>query len=391
MSVPDTEVFYRSRIAGFENERRIFAEYIALITPSKGELHVLDWDYRQGIANAESAVKEKERVESELKRLQKEIEVAREQIKQMGKQSDARRTQIERLSELSQPVQKDATYLVMDRYLSRNDAMLQQGSDGPKRVPIGGAVAAEKAKEKERVPSSKLYAKQIRTADIIQLENKLEEETRRVQFVVNDLSLALKEVDEGSARLDIAVTERLEVKRREAANLVNEVDKLDYQGFLSVAELLRLRMKITRAQREEVEELERLQSDKVFFAAKEQQMREQLLADMSLMKRRLRAEASAAHKDFQSQHEALDATLLKLRKREAALSQQEKNSGISYDRLQQTCAAAKERFDRLRRRCALEMEGYNTEARMLKTKLQQLEAMYAKKKAVEAGGGTTSR
>jgi hypothetical protein len=279
----------------------------------------------------------------------------------------------------------------MDRYLSRNDAMLQQGSDGPKIVPIGGAVAAEKAKEKERVPSSKLYAKQIRTADIIQLENKLEEETRRVQFVVNDLSLALKEVDEGSARLDIAVTERLEAKRREAANLVNEVDKLDYQGFLSVAELLRLRMKITRAQREEVEELERLQSDKVFFAAKEQQMREQLLADMSLMKRRLRAEASAAHKDFQSQHEALDATLLKLRKREAALSQQEKNSGISYDRLQQTCAAAKERFDRLRRRCALEMEGYNTEARMLKTKLQQLEAMYAKKKAVEAGGGTTSR
>ena len=271
MSVPDTEVFYRSRIAGFENERRIFAEYIALITPSKGELHVLDWDYRQGIANAESAVKEKERVENELKRLQKEIEAAREQIKQMGKQSDARRTQIERLSELSQPVQKDATYLVMDRYLNRNDAMLQQGSDGPKRVPVGGGVVAEK--EKERIPSSKLYAKQIRTGDIIQLENKLEEETRRVQSVVNDLSLALKEVDEGSARLDIAVTERLEVKRREAADLVNEVDKLDYQGFLSVAELLRLRMKITRAQREEVEELERLQSDKVFFAAKEQQMR----------------------------------------------------------------------------------------------------------------------
>ena len=150
-------------------------------------------------------------------------------------------------------------------------------------------------------------------------------------------------------------------------------------------------MKITRAQREEVEELERLQSDKVFFAAKEQQMREQLLADMALMKRRLRAEASAAHKDFQSQHEALDATLLKLRKREAALSQEEKNSGVSYDRLQQTCAAAKERYEKLRRRCALEMEGYNTEARMLKTKLQQLETLYAKKKALEAGAAGGNR
>jgi len=377
-SMQDTESFYRSRIASFENERRIFQEYIALITPSKGELHVLDWEYRQGISNAAAAVAERDRIEAELKRIRKDAALAREQIKTLTKTSDARRLQIESLSELSQPVQKDMTYLVSDRFLHRNADPLLVGTNGllPPKPPT-----IPDTKPKERVPSSKLYGKSLRTGDIVQLENKVEEETRRVTVLVHDLSTSLKEVNEGSARLDIAVTEALETRRKEAASLVKDVDRLDYQGFLSVAELLKLRLKIMKAQREEVEELERLHEDKIFFAQKEAQMREQLVADMSLMKRRLRTEASTAAKDFQSQHEVLDELIKKLKRREWSLTQDQKESGNKYEQQAALSNQAKERYERLRRRNSLEMEGYNNEAKLLKAKLAKLEALYAQKQA----------
>ena len=366
--------FFRQRIASFENERRIFNDYIALITPSKGELHVLDWEYRQGLSNAAAAVSERDRIEGELKKLLKDISSTKEEIKKLNKSSDARRQQIERLSELSQPVQKDATYLVIDRYLNRNDAVL---ADGASSTSGDGGIS-----KGDRSGSSKMLAKHIRTGDIVQLENKVEEETRRVLTLINTLDVALKEVNEGSARLDIAVTESLELRRQEAAALVKEVDRLDVQGYLSVAELLRLRLKIMSAQREEIEELERLHNDKVFFAAKEAQMRDQLVSDMSLMKRRLRAEAAASSKDFQSQHETLDALLFKLKKKEIMLSQDEKSSTSKYEQLHQVFTMAKERYERLRRRNNLEKEGYSNEASMLKAKLKTLEAISRKKRLI---------
>lgn len=380
----DTDSFYRAKISSFENERRIFQEYIALITPSKGELHVLDWEYRQGIANAEAAVADRERVEIELKRVRKETSIARDQILALTKTSDARRLQIETLSELSQPVQKDTTYLVNDRFMLRSDPQAANPPKQPnsaKGSATSGAGAPNPVKVKEREPAAKLYGKSVRTGDIVQLENKVEEETRRVTALVHDLTTSLKEVNEGSARLDIAVTQALEVRRNEAAELVKEVDRLDYQGYLSVAELLKLRLKIMKAQREEVEELERLHDDKVFFAAKEAAMREQLVTDMNLMKRRLRAEAAAANKDFQSQHEQLDETLKKLKRKEWTLSQDQKKSSSKYENREQLMVQAKERYERLRRRNALEMEGYNNEAKFLKAKLQKLQDLYDQKQA----------
>ena len=377
----DTDSFYRARISSFESERRVFQEYIALITPSKGELHVLDWEFRQGIANAANAVAERDRIENELKRVRKETNMVREQLRGMTKTSDARRIQIESLSELSQPVQKDTTYLVTDRFLARN------GSDSATAAAGGGGVkpplAPKNDKPKERASAAKLYGKSMRTGDIVQLENKLEEESRRITTLVYDLTTSLKEVNEGSARMDIAVTETLEVRRKEAAALVKEVDRLDYQGFLSVAELLRLRLRIMSAQREEVEELERLEDDKVFFAQKEGQMREQLVSDMSLMKRRLRQEASSAAKDFQSQHETLDELIKKLKRREWVLSQSEKSATNKYEAQAKLSSQAKERYERLRRRYALEMEGYRNEFKMLETKHRKLRELYEAKEARE--------
>lgn len=39
--------FYSDRITHFDTERRVFAEYLALVSPNPGELHILEWDCKQ--------------------------------------------------------------------------------------------------------------------------------------------------------------------------------------------------------------------------------------------------------------------------------------------------------------------------------------------------------
>ena len=115
--------------------------------------------------------------------------------------------------------------------------------------------------------------------------------------------------------MDSIVSQSLEKSKEEASVLIDEVDKLDYQGYLAVAELLDLRLKIMKAQREEIEELAQLRADKEYFSHREKSMREQLISDMALMKKRLRAEATNSTKDFHDQLLSLDTLLLKLKKR----------------------------------------------------------------------------
>jgi len=432
------EEFYAERIGNFDAERKIFSEYVRIISPSKGELHVLDFEYRQGQDNAAAAIAERENAQQELRKLRKEISMAKEELRALTEGQESRREQIERLSELSQPVQRDTTYLILDRYLSRGEQMqykgvtvtsaidldrlaqassseiggevsdahvgTQQGGDsnaarggkgggkgnGNGKSPGGSGGSSNSSSSNSStgiVTSSKHYMKNVRTGDIIQLETRLDEETSKATNGLSKMQTALREVDEGSSRLDVAVTSTLEAARGEASALINEVDRLDYQGFLSVSELLRLRLRIMIAQREEVEELSRLHADKAFFLAKEKQTREQLVADMALMKRRLKAEASNSTRDFQSQHVSLDATLAKLKRRIQNHSQQRKANDAKHENTEQMYLMAKDRYMRLKRRNALEMEGFASEATMLKNRLKQLEKLYVQQNRQGGGGG----
>lgn len=49
----------------------------------------------------------------------------------------------------------------------------------------------------------------------------------------------------------------LEIPRMEAAYMISENNKYDHQCYISVSELLKLRLRILIAQREEMEELDR--------------------------------------------------------------------------------------------------------------------------------------
>ena len=139
------------------------------------------------------------------------------------------------------------------------------------------------------------------------------------------------------------------------------------------------------AQREEVEELSQLRSDKEFFSARETQMREQLISDMSLMKRRLKAEATNSTKDFHSQSIQLDTSLIKLHKKldflqTEKIKQAKTGTDDATEKLKELVLKAEGRFNRLRSRCNLESEGYRAETNQLRKKLASLEAEYEKRK-----------
>ncbi len=363
----DVEDFYKQRLGTFEVEREIFKQYVQSIQANKGELHLLDWEYRNGIENAAALVNSRENEASNLNRLQKEISHKAHELRALKQRQETRIAQIQRLSELSHPVERDTTYIIPDRFAARENMNLYSG------VLVTNSKAVNNKGGKQS-----LLIKTLRTTDIMQLEHKLEEETRKLNAGRNELDLALKEVSLGTKALDAVVMQSLEHSRHDAAALVDEVDKLDVQGFLAVSELLHLRLKIMKAQREEIEELAQLRADKEYFASKEKEMRHQLLTDMNLMKKRLRAEAANSTKDFHAQYVSLDHLLAKLKKRNKALSEElEKHDG-SAEKLERIQETAKQRYVKLRTRHALEMEGYHNEAKMLKDRLRKLEAEAAK-------------
>ena len=403
-SAVDVDAFYKHRIENFQIERDVFGKYIAAITPNKGELHVLDWEYRSGIDNAAGAVAEREKATMDLKKITREILNKKQELKAAKSQQEFRIVQIQRLSELSQPVQRDTTYVVKDRFASRASMNLYSGvtiTDGhidldqvsvsseDTRDTGSGSGRQHAGKNKRPISASRNVIKSLRNGEVMMLEARLEEETRKLNTGIDELENALKEVKIGTKQLDRVVMQSFDSCREEAAALIKQVDQLDHQGYLSVSELLALRLKITTAQREEIEELFQLHSDKEFFSARESQMREQLLSDMQLMKRRLKIESSNSTKDFHAQAVQLDAQILTLRKKYNLMLDEEylnrkrgKNGGNGNasdginDKLIEAAKFANARYNRLRTRHNLEIQGYATESKQLKKKLLLLEKQH---------------
>jgi len=271
-----TEAFYAQSVHSFSDERKQFHDFIQLITPNKGELHVLDWEYRSGLENASASVAEKDRVKTECKRLINEITAAKELQTKMKAEQSYRVLQIQRLSELSQPVQRDQTYLVADKYLEKhmytgvttmiNFTTTNTGTEqddasasatAPATTPSSSTSSSAPSLSSSKMPKgSKMTLQQqkdhaaaaaaaaskaapqkhqnpirsLRTGEIIALESKLEQENRSISIAISDLNLALKEVDTKTSTTDHTVSQILEKNRKEAAELIQKVDSLDYQG-----------------------------------------------------------------------------------------------------------------------------------------------------------------
>jgi hypothetical protein len=130
--------------------------------------------------------------------------------------------------------------------------------------------------------------KQCKTGDLIQLEIKVHEITKLALAKFGDFDLEFVNANIVSHKCEKQVMEKVNKAIAEAKELIKEMNSIDQQAYFSVYELLYLRLKIMVAQRMEVEELETLTKEKQYFLMKEQELRDQLVAEMAQMKSRLK-------------------------------------------------------------------------------------------------------
>jgi hypothetical protein len=141
--------FFQERIANFDSERQIFADYFSLIQPNKGEIHILEWDSRQQEDTNTKSVNEHSTLDAEIEKLKNDFIMADEEFREANNSQMARREQIRRLLDLAQPVERDTTYLYLDKHIKTQT----------KVVPSNGIKNPIKNDDE---PSSVVYAKQFR-------------------------------------------------------------------------------------------------------------------------------------------------------------------------------------------------------------------------------------
>ena len=256
----DFEEFYAERVVQFDLERRIFRDYTELISPDRNESHSLEWENRKLGNTAEEVKSEVSRFNKEAELLENQIKAAVEELATLNAAKEARNIQILKLSKLSNPVQRDITYLVEERFNSRNVA---RNSNEVGSVMLGS------------VPNG---YKPMKTGEVLKLEARLQDETSKTTSYLQDVQLAIREAEEERHRYRKIKVSSTELELAEARQLYQSVDEIEAQSFLAISELLRLRVSILIAQREEVEQLELLQHDKAYFVEKEEKTRNQVHA-----------------------------------------------------------------------------------------------------------------
>ena len=260
----DFDAFFEERVANFDHERKVYKEYVDLISPSTNDLHSLEWSNKVADQHAADVQTENEKVDKEIEKLSLEVQNTKEEYNKMKSKQAARIQQISRLTELTYPVQKDVTYLFKDRF-----KVVQHGNSGEHATVSTGAAAKTMMKS--------VY-KPLKTGEIQKLEKRLNDETGKASSFLQDLILAAREAEEDRYITRVKVGERDTAKLAEARAIYEAVDVSEHRCFVAVAELLKLRLRIITAQRQEVEELEKLQRDKEFFVAKEEKTKEQVMA-----------------------------------------------------------------------------------------------------------------
>lgn len=265
----DCASFFTERVQHFDEERKIFGKYKLLVSPLKSELHQLSFDTLQQQESSENAVQEVNKVISELTLAQKELQFKRDELIDLKEHQIARKQQILRLSQLSQPIESDVTYLFNERNINLNKNHIESLPNNNKLI-------------------NNSFVKQTKSGDLIQLEIKLHEITKLTHTKFSNFDSEFVNANIISYKCEKEVIEKVRSAIIEAKELIINMNEINSQSFFSVKELLYLRLKILITQRMEIEELECLNKEKEYFISKENELKEQLISEMQQMKSRLK-------------------------------------------------------------------------------------------------------
>lgn len=329
--------FYAERVASFERERNLFDQYIRLVKPEHNEAHDLEWESRNLQEEARLAKQAVGSVEDKLKLVLKEIGSATRELQELQQAQILRKEQIGRLTLLARPVGKDTAYIYRDLF------PVNHANSPAHNLSAKSKSAALKSAEKEQIEATNSLFKTIKTGEVVKLELRVHEETLRCTAHLRDLQCALRETEEERHASHVHHQLLREEDINSALNYWREVDRNEFQGFFAVSELLRLRYRILVAQRQEVEELERLQQDKETFVAKEEEAKHQLIEEMNSLQRSAQKELQDCQRSFEQQLADLDYKITHWREKERHLLSLKEKVHTSELKLHNTLTETKER------------------------------------------------
>eukprot|EP01038_Epipyxis_sp_PR26KG_P012012 gene12012-16080_t len=362
--------FYKQRVEHFGDERKIFQDYSALVGISQLEQRKLEWNIKQLDESRREKELFHENLDFQQRKLKDDLLNATEEIKQLKRIKQVRMDQIHRLSILSQPVENDTAYIIEDK------VGITKTKKKSKEIEYEN-VALGKVLDNDASFINKINGfKQTKTGEIVMLEDKIRKETVTATAygsdVRNDVDEAIREFNLEQISTSLTHSNIFD----ECYAAVSLLSSNEYQNFLAVSELLKLRLKIMIAQREEMDELERLHKDKEYFHAKEEKTKEKLLFDMKTAKSNSECELKERVDTYKSQLEELNSKIENLTVREVSLQDKKSTTNRKTEKLNIELEQVKERFIKLRRRNSLEMEGYVNDVKQLRSQLKYLEKIY---------------
>lgn len=344
--------------------------YFAIVCPSNAEFHQFDWGNRQQEEYSMNIDEAIQASEYEYQKLKVELNYSHEKLEEARNNCNIRQIQIEKLSQLAMPIEQDVTYIVRDISTKPKSSKINSSNRHNKVPGSSSAVNQEAINELCTKPSSSIYSKYVKDGEVYSLERNLEEITKRVASLTSSFMISLVQADDFSRSIIKDFQQEISQEKIQASTLSDEVDKLDYECFLSASELLRLRLSIFISQREELEEIAQLNREKDMYKIKEKELKDQLALDIHLVKQKVAAELQQIKSTFSGQFKSLDEKMKQLEKRQARVAKLKNDDKMKS--LQHNIELSRDKYEKLKRRNVLELEGYQSEINLLTQRLKQL-------------------
>lgn len=312
--------------------------------------------YRDKVEDIEISNMEVKKLSSQIQDLKVQYEQLQHEITNIKISQTMRRSQIARLSGLSQPVEFDQTYFFADRHPTSGDDGLHGSPPATLQQP--GTAGMQ----------------MMRTGDTVILESRLDNVSKLIQGQLTLFQTKLSAINMSESPTvvnapvesvpSVSSTKRAKL-RKEASEILKELEKKEEQLFATILELLNLRLRMMVAQREEVEERERLRHEVEEYRAKEASLEFDLNEQLDANKAHFDKELAYQLNKYQRQLEKSTKKLSVLETFDQRKATESKDVKL-VEKLEQS----KGRYDRLCRRHDLELEGYASEANALKNKLK---------------------
>lgn len=329
--------FYNERIKNFANERQRFAHYVTLIKPNARELHTLEWELKKkgddgtftsGISSEEKVVAsaEVQEFEATFRKVSQDIFDNKSELDELLRALAVKRGQIEQMQKLPQPVQRDVTYMFDDKYsyrVTNGHPTLPSVPAQPKsslmKIAFGLKTVETITRTMPPAPPTGTTSQnsasigKLKTGEVVKRETEVRKETDRIIDSLNVFQDHMAEAKEFIGQTLQQANMTIGEEREETKRLIEECDSLDNQCFLSVSELLKLRAKMMVAQREEFEELDNINREKVQCSAKEVRVMEKLRRGITGMRENVREEMNEMEEEFGMKRDELEAKIEKVR------------------------------------------------------------------------------